>query len=162
MLYSSSNGRCRPNHWTYANCLVCRGTHAWRVPNAPKKHTRELWQQCTQGFLDAIRVRTKGMFNHYSLKKALDAILISAPKLERVLSYWPSVQHIWHNWCFVSHKSRANEMNSFSPHVTSTCSSSGRSQGCTSAIAWRICAGSNVMCIKAENWSVRVLHNLSY
>ena len=51
--------------------------------------TREKWKTCTQGYLKAIRDRTVGMFSDYALKKSLDAILISQPSLERVVSYWP-------------------------------------------------------------------------
>ena len=51
--------------------------------------TRNNWKTCTQGFLESIRARTVRMFNNYSLKKTLDAILISQPGLERVVSYWP-------------------------------------------------------------------------
>ena len=51
--------------------------------------TRTGWRTCTQTFLQEIRNRTSGMFNDYSLKKALDGILISQPQHEKVISYWP-------------------------------------------------------------------------
>ena len=51
--------------------------------------TRAAWETCTKGYLQAIRARTHGMFSDYSLKKGLDAILITQPRLERVVSYWP-------------------------------------------------------------------------
>ena len=69
----------------------------WYVARLMKKDFQELqenptrtgWQKCTQGYLQAIRARTRGMFSDYSVKKGLDAILISQPSLERVVSYWP-------------------------------------------------------------------------
>ena len=54
-----------------------------------KKPTREGWQQCTEHFLQEIRCRTRGMFSDYSLKKALDGILIAEPRLEKYISCWP-------------------------------------------------------------------------
>ena len=54
-----------------------------------KNPTREGWQQRTDNFLQEIRRRTKGMFSDYSLKKALDGILIAEPRLEKYISYWP-------------------------------------------------------------------------
>ena len=69
----------------------------WYVARLMKKDFQELqenptragWQKCTQGYLQAIRARTRGMFSDYSLKKGLDAIIISQPSLERAVSYWP-------------------------------------------------------------------------
>ena len=51
--------------------------------------TRAAWETCTKSFLQAIQARANGMFSHYSLKKCLDAILITQPKLEKFISYWP-------------------------------------------------------------------------
>ena len=69
----------------------------WFVANTMKeafqdfqsKPTQAGWRTCTQTFLQEVRSRTSGMFNDYSLKKALDGILISQPRLEKVVSYWP-------------------------------------------------------------------------
>ena len=51
--------------------------------------TRELWKMCTEEFLGKLQDLTVGMYGHYALKKALDAILICQPHLERVVSWWP-------------------------------------------------------------------------
>ena len=51
--------------------------------------TRDLWQVCTRDFLGAVSARTSGMFDHYSVKKMIDAVLISQPCLEKVLSWFP-------------------------------------------------------------------------
>ena len=39
--------------------------------------TRAAWETCTKDFLQGIQARANGMFSHYSLKKCLDAILIT-------------------------------------------------------------------------------------
>ena len=70
---------------------------AWYVANLMKKDFSELqlnlsragWRTCTEGYLKALRARTIGMYGDYSMKKTLDAILISQPNLEHVISWWP-------------------------------------------------------------------------
>ena len=54
-----------------------------------RKPARSLWKRATQTFLQRLRMCTQGMFGDYSMKIALDGILLSAPHLERVLSWWP-------------------------------------------------------------------------
>jgi hypothetical protein len=54
-----------------------------------ERPSRELWRACTEDFLEGIRQRVSGVFDHYYMKIALDGILISQPELERVLSWWP-------------------------------------------------------------------------
>ena len=54
-----------------------------------KEPTRHGWRRCTEGFLSEIRLRTKGMYAHYSMKIALDGVLLSQPRLEKVVSWWP-------------------------------------------------------------------------
>ena len=51
--------------------------------------SRQLWKACTQGFLSQLHEHTSGCFSDYSLKIALDGILLSQPCLEKVLSWWP-------------------------------------------------------------------------
>jgi hypothetical protein len=54
-----------------------------------RQPTRQCWKACTQDFLSALRAHTKGIFGDYSLKIALDGILLSQPSLEKVVSWWP-------------------------------------------------------------------------
>ena len=51
--------------------------------------SRQLWKACTQGFLSQLHDHTSGCFSDYSLKLALDGILLSQPCLEQVVSWWP-------------------------------------------------------------------------
>ena len=51
--------------------------------------TRQCWRAATEKFLAALQEHTKGIFAAYSLKIALDAVLLSQPCLETVVSYWP-------------------------------------------------------------------------
>ena len=50
---------------------------------------RSLWTRATETFMQRINLCTKGMFSHYSMKIALDGILLSAPQLEHVVCWWP-------------------------------------------------------------------------
>ena len=50
---------------------------------------RTLWKRATETFMHRINLSTQGMFAHYSMKIALDGILLSAPHLEHVVSWWP-------------------------------------------------------------------------
>ena len=43
--------------------------------------TRSGWHTCTTGFLEAIRERAHRLFGDYSLKRMIDALLVSQPKL---------------------------------------------------------------------------------
>ena len=69
----------------------------WQVAATLKTHyatlqrhpTRQCWKACTEGFLAALRLHTKGIFADYSLKIALDGVLLSQPSLEKVVSWWP-------------------------------------------------------------------------
>ena len=54
-----------------------------------KQPTRHGWRRCTEGFLSEIRARTKGLYGHYSMKITLDGVLLSQPRLEKVVSWWP-------------------------------------------------------------------------
>ena len=51
--------------------------------------SRQCWKACTEGFLKELQQHTKGCFAAYSLKIALDAVLLSQPVLETVISWWP-------------------------------------------------------------------------
>ena len=57
--------------------------------NLQKDPTRQCWKACTEGFLKELQQHTKGCFAAYSLKIALDAVLLSQPVLETVISWWP-------------------------------------------------------------------------
>jgi hypothetical protein len=54
-----------------------------------RKADRSLWKFATETFMQRISVCTRGMFADYSMKIALDGILLSAPQLERVACWWP-------------------------------------------------------------------------
>ena len=54
-----------------------------------KQPTRESWKACTRNFLAKLHEHTTGCFSDYSLKIALDGILLSQPCLEQVVSWWP-------------------------------------------------------------------------
>ena len=53
------------------------------------KPDRERWKACTEAFLEAIRNHTKGIFGDYSMKITLDGVLLSQPRLEKAVSWWP-------------------------------------------------------------------------
>ena len=53
------------------------------------KPTRQCWKACTEAFLEAIRNHTKGIFGDYSMKITLDGVLLSQPRLEHAVSWWP-------------------------------------------------------------------------
>ena len=53
------------------------------------KPTRQCWKACTEAFLKAIRNHTKGIFGDYSMKITLDGVLLSQPRLELAVSWWP-------------------------------------------------------------------------
>ena len=53
------------------------------------KPTRQCWKACTQAFLEAIRNHTKGIFGDYSMKITLDGVLLSQPRLEHAVPWWP-------------------------------------------------------------------------
>ena len=53
------------------------------------KPTRQCWKACTEAFLEEVRHHTKGMFGDYSMKITLDGVLLSQPRLEHVVSWWP-------------------------------------------------------------------------
>ena len=58
--------------------------------DAPQsKPTRQCWKYCTEASLEEIRHHTKGMFGDYSMKITLDGVLLSQPRLEHVVSWWP-------------------------------------------------------------------------
>ena len=69
----------------------------WHVASSVQRHydslqrnpTRQCWKACTENFLATLREHTKGCFAAYSLKIALDAVLLSRPCLDRVVSWWP-------------------------------------------------------------------------
>jgi hypothetical protein len=50
---------------------------------------RSLWKRATETFMQRISACTQGMFADYSMKIALDGILLSAPQLERIACWWP-------------------------------------------------------------------------
>ena len=50
---------------------------------------RQCWTACTEEFLTELRQHTKGCFADYSVKITLDAVLLSQPALEKVVSWWP-------------------------------------------------------------------------
>ena len=54
-----------------------------------RQPSRQCWKACTQGFLSQLHEHTSGCFSDYSLKIALDGILLSQPCLEKVVSWWP-------------------------------------------------------------------------
>ena len=54
-----------------------------------KQPSRQCWKACTKEFVEALQQHTKGCFGDYSLKIALDGILLSQPRLETVVSWWP-------------------------------------------------------------------------
>jgi len=54
-----------------------------------KQPSRQCWKACTEEFLAALQQHTKGCFAAYSVKLALDAVLLSQPRLETVVSWWP-------------------------------------------------------------------------
>ena len=51
--------------------------------------TRIAWRRCTETFMNELNERTDGIFGHYSMKLALDGILVSRPALMKVCSWWP-------------------------------------------------------------------------
>ena len=51
--------------------------------------TRRCWTKCTKDVLAALHEHTIGIFADYSLKIALDGVLLSQPCLQRVVSWWP-------------------------------------------------------------------------
>ena len=53
------------------------------------KPTRQCWKACTEASLKAIRCHTKGIFGDYAMKITLDGVLLSQPRLELVVSWWP-------------------------------------------------------------------------
>ena len=69
----------------------------WHVANNVQRQydslqrnpTRQCWKACTKHFLATLQEHTKGCFAAYSLKIALDGVLISQPCLEKVVSWWP-------------------------------------------------------------------------
>ena len=50
---------------------------------------RSLWKHATETFMKRISLCTHGMFGDYSMKIALDGILLSVPQLEHVVCWWP-------------------------------------------------------------------------
>ena len=51
--------------------------------------SRQSWRACTEDFLAELHQHTKGCFHAYSVKISLDAVLLSQPVLEQVVSWWP-------------------------------------------------------------------------
>ena len=65
------------------------GTLKQSFDNLQKQPSRQSWKACTEGFLGALCQHTKGCFGAYSLKITLDAVLLSQPRLEKVVPWWP-------------------------------------------------------------------------
>ena len=88
---------CTACHMDDIDRLIEAMKIAWYVARLMKQDFHELqinptrtsWRTCTEGYLKALRARTRGMYADYALKKTLDAILISQPNLEQVVSWWP-------------------------------------------------------------------------
>ena len=65
------------------------GTLKGSFDSLQRQPSRQCWEACTQGFLSQLQEYTMGCFNDYSLKLALDGILLAQPCLEQVVSWWP-------------------------------------------------------------------------
>ena len=65
------------------------GTLKGSFDSLQRQPSRQCWEACTQGFLSQLQEHTVGCFSDYSLKVALDGILLSQPCLEQVVSWWP-------------------------------------------------------------------------
>ena len=57
--------------------------------NLQEDPTRQLWKACIENFQSKLQEHTRGIFGDYSMKIALDGVLLSQPCLERVVSCWP-------------------------------------------------------------------------
>ena len=86
-LQSGSNAKTTrisfPNMWHVA------GTFKQSYDSLQRQPSRQCWKACTQDFLAQLHEHTAGCFSDYSLKVALDGVLLSKPCLEQVVSWWP-------------------------------------------------------------------------
>ena len=65
--------------------------------NLPKDPTRQCWKACKQRLLSKLHQHTLGIFGDYSMKIALDGVLLSQPCLEQVVSCWPMMRPAYKN-----------------------------------------------------------------
>ena len=62
------------------------GTFKQSYDSLQRQPSRQCWKACTQDFLAQLHEHTVGCFSDYSLKIALDGVLVSPSCLELVLS----------------------------------------------------------------------------
>ena len=65
------------------------GTLKQSFDTLQKQPSRQCWKACTEEFGKVLQQHTKGCFATYPLKLALGAVLLSQPRLEKVVSWWP-------------------------------------------------------------------------
>ena len=65
------------------------GTLKQSFDTLQKQPSRQCWKACTEEFFAALQQHTRGCFADYSLKIALDGVLLSQQRLETVVSWWP-------------------------------------------------------------------------
>ena len=90
------NGTCKANQEFISQEILALKI-MWHVAidmkqdydNLQKDPTQQCWKACTESFLSKLHQHTRGIFGDYSMKIALDGVLLSQPCLEQVVSCWP-------------------------------------------------------------------------